>query len=93
VSETINPRHCRLGRTQRSYSSVGELYRIVVVYDQKAVEGLTEDDMVRGDLRAIRHRSAVSTNKPKMWIGESVQKCTDVYDHFFYHARINAESR
>jgi hypothetical protein len=25
----------------------GALYRIVVVYDQKAVEGLTEDDMVR----------------------------------------------
>ena len=33
----------------------GALYRIVVVYDEKTVEGLTEEDG-EGHLRAIRQR-------------------------------------
>ena len=32
---------------------------------------------------------AASTNKPRMWIAESVQKGTDARDGFFYNAGLN----
>jgi hypothetical protein len=39
--------------------------------------------------RVGKVESAASTNKPRMWIEESVQKRTDARYGFFYNAGLN----
>jgi hypothetical protein len=46
-----------------------------------------------GSRRLPRVESAASTNKPSMWIEDSVQKRTDARYGFFYNACLNRKSR
>jgi hypothetical protein len=58
-------------------------------HSDKSLEGWGKP---RG-LSRVELAVAVSTNKPRMWIGEGVQKRTDARYGFFYNAGLNRESR